>query len=133
MTPEQADLLAEAQRSLAAARLLESNGYGGFAASRAYYAMFYCAEALLLGKGLAFSKHSAVHGAFGQHFAKTGLVPAELHRDLIRGAEVREAADYGKGQRITPQECEVQVANAERFIAVAQRLLGPLPAEEADA
>ena len=36
-----------------------------FAASRAYYAMFYAAEALLQSRGLAFSKHSAVHAAFG--------------------------------------------------------------------
>ncbi len=50
MMPEQEDLLAQAQESLAAAKLLEAGGYHGFAASRAYYAMFYVAEAFLLGK-----------------------------------------------------------------------------------
>jgi uncharacterized protein (UPF0332 family) len=58
--------------------------------------MFYIAEACLLDKGLAFSKHSGVHAAFGEHFAKTGVVPSAFHRYLIRGMEVRHAGDYGK-------------------------------------
>ena len=60
MTSEQETLSLRAKESLAAAKLLHQSGYHGFAASRAYYAMFYMAEALLLGKNLAFSKHSAV-------------------------------------------------------------------------
>ena len=70
MMPEQADLLVQAQSSLEAAKLLRAGGYVGFAAARAYYTMFYVAEAFLLGKDLAFSKHSAVHSAFGLHFCK---------------------------------------------------------------
>ncbi len=52
MKPEQAALLRKAESSLKAARLLASEAYHDFAASRAYYAMFYAAEALLLGAGL---------------------------------------------------------------------------------
>ena len=70
MKPEQADLLRKAEESLGAARLMEQQGYPDFAASRAYYTMFYIAEAFLLEEGLAFSKHSAVHAAFGERFAK---------------------------------------------------------------
>ncbi|MGH8071352.1 MAG: HEPN domain-containing protein [Candidatus Entotheonellia bacterium] len=55
--------------SVAAARLLLEGGYPDFAASRVYYAMFYIAQAFLEGEGMAFSKHSAVVAAFGQHFA----------------------------------------------------------------
>jgi uncharacterized protein len=51
MRPEQADLLVKAQQSLEAARVMEERGYHDFAASRAYYTMFYLAEALLLGLG----------------------------------------------------------------------------------
>ncbi len=60
MTPDQAELLKLAEESIGAAKLLLDNDYQGFAASRAYYAMFSAAEALLLSKGLSFSKHSAV-------------------------------------------------------------------------
>jgi uncharacterized protein (UPF0332 family) len=61
MTDEQRRLVEQARESLDAAKVLQEAGHHGFAASRAYYAMFYIAEALLLGKGLSFSKHAAVH------------------------------------------------------------------------
>ena len=60
MTDEQRELLLKAQQSLEAAKLLLTNNYPDYATSRAYYAMFYIAEAFLEGKGLSFSKHSAV-------------------------------------------------------------------------
>ena len=63
MNQEQQNLFLQAQNSLEAAKLLYSNGYFGFAASRAYYAMFYVTEAFLIGKGLSFSKHSSVCSA----------------------------------------------------------------------
>lgn len=71
MTTEQEALVAKARESVRAARLLAAEGMHGFAVSRAYYAMFYLAEALLLGEGLAYSKHSAVIAAFGRHFVKS--------------------------------------------------------------
>lgn len=71
MTPEQAALGRKAQASLQAARLLASQGFHDFAAARAYYSMFYLAEAFLLGESLAFSRHSGVIAAFGQHFARS--------------------------------------------------------------
>jgi uncharacterized protein (UPF0332 family) len=128
MMPEQADLLCQARDSLAAAKILNAQGYHGFAASRAYYTMFYIAEAFLLGQGLAFSRHSGVHAAFGERIVKTGIVPSEFHRYLIRGMEVRHAGDYGRGSTtITPQEALQQIAHAEEFLALAERLIGPLP------
>jgi len=72
MTEAQLDLLAQARESLSAAKLLLANGYPGYAAARAYYSMFYAAEAFLEGDGLAFSSHKAVIAAFGKEFARTG-------------------------------------------------------------
>ncbi len=43
-------MLEKAERSLDAARVLIESEYYEFSSSRAYYAMFYCAEALLLAK-----------------------------------------------------------------------------------
>jgi uncharacterized protein (UPF0332 family) len=51
VTPEQQRLLDKADRSLQAARELNDAGFAEFAASRAYYAMFYIAEAFLEGEG----------------------------------------------------------------------------------
>ncbi|MEQ8225686.1 MAG: HEPN domain-containing protein [Candidatus Eremiobacterota bacterium] len=66
MSKEQIELLNEARKSLSAAKLLLDGGYTGYAASRAYYAMFYIAEAFLEGEGMSFSKHSAVIANFGK-------------------------------------------------------------------
>ncbi|HIK13241.1 MAG TPA: HEPN domain-containing protein [Oscillatoriaceae cyanobacterium M33_DOE_052] len=41
MTDQQRELLLKAQKSLQAAKLLLSNEYPDYAASRAYYRMFY--------------------------------------------------------------------------------------------
>ena len=130
MTPEQKNLIKQAGDSLSAAQLLYSEGYYGFAASRAYYAMFYIAEAFLLGKELAFSKHSGVHAAFGEHFSKTGIVPSEFHRYLIHGMEVRHIGDYGMEKDIKREESEEQISHARQFIELAERISGSISEEE---
>jgi uncharacterized protein len=72
VNPEVIALLEKAMRSQKAAAKLLKNGDVDFAASRAYYSLFYTAEALLLSRGLSFSSHSAVIANFGKEFAKTG-------------------------------------------------------------
>ncbi len=79
MTGDQASLVEQAQASLDAARVLRVAGYHGFAASRAYYAMFYAAQALLLSLGLSFSKHSGVIAAFGQTGKAGRRIPTVRH------------------------------------------------------
>jgi uncharacterized protein (UPF0332 family) len=122
LTPEQRALVKKADQSPEAARLLQRHGQSSFAAARAYYTMFYLAEALLLGEGLAFSKHTAVQAAFGERFAKTGRAPVELHRYLIRGLEVRHLADYATSP-VSKEEADEQIARAERFLAFAREAL----------
>jgi uncharacterized protein (UPF0332 family) len=129
MTQEQKELLVQAQDSLAAARLLQEQGYFGFAASRAYYTMFYVAEAALLEQDLAFSKHSGVVGAFGKHLVKTDKVPAKFHRYLIRGMEVRHSGDYGTGESVTEEECAEQIVRAKEFLELATEIIGPPPGQ----
>ncbi len=45
MTEDQRELIEEARDSVEAAEILLQNLYPGYAASRAYYAMFYLAQA----------------------------------------------------------------------------------------
>jgi uncharacterized protein (UPF0332 family) len=58
-------LLARAADVLEAAEILLTNGKAEIAAGRAYYAMFYVAEALLNEKGFQFGKHGNVLAADG--------------------------------------------------------------------
>jgi len=53
-------LLAKAIDAIESAEILLDHGKTDMAAGRAYYALFYVAEALLYEKGLQFSKHTGV-------------------------------------------------------------------------
>ena len=127
MTEDQQELLEKAQTSLAAVQWLLQGAYPDFVASRVYYAMFYIAQAFLEGEGLAFSKHSAVIAAFGQHFARTGKVPVEFHRFLLASQDFRHSGNYGPPHAVTLDQAQEQIAHAEAFLALAERLIGPLP------
>lgn len=128
MKPEQIALLRKAGESLRAAELLATNELLDFAASRAYYTMFYVAEAFLLNKGLTFSSHAAVISAFGRDFTRTGLVPVEFHRYLIDAQDLRNQGDYDIDSAITEDEANELIGKAKQFLELAQRLLGDLPA-----
>jgi uncharacterized protein (UPF0332 family) len=123
MTEDQEELLLKAQQSLAAAQLLLGNDYTDFAASRAYYAMFYAAEALLEGDGLSFSSHSGVISAFGRKFARTKRVPAKFHRYLIEAQNLRTTGDYGQFNAVDQAQASNIVEQSREFLAMVQSLI----------
>ena len=124
MNREQKALLDKARDSLDAARILAASGHLDFAASRAYYTMFYVAQALLLDEGLTFSKHSATISVFGRDFAKTGRVPQRFHRYLIEGQASRNTADYDIEGGLTREEAAQQIDRAGEFLELGRRHLG---------
>lgn len=126
MTEDQEELLEKARSSLAAAKLLLEGAYPDFAASRVYYAMFYIAQAFLEGEGMAFSRHAAVIAAFGQHFAHTGKVPTKFHGFLLEAQDLRHSGDYGPPHAVTLVQAREQIARAEEFLELAERLIGPI-------
>jgi uncharacterized protein (UPF0332 family) len=126
MTDEQRELLLKAQQSLEAAKLLLNNKFPDYATSRAYYTMFYIAEAFLEGKGLSFSKHSAVIAAFGREFAKTQQVPTDFHRFLIEAQELRTTGDYGQLNAVTTDQATEQIDRAEQFLSLAIQIIGKI-------
>jgi uncharacterized protein (UPF0332 family) len=85
--------------------------------------VFYLAEAALLTKGLAYSKHSAVIGAFGQHFAKTGIVDAKYHRYLKSAYEVRTVGDYAVGVHVSEMTARETISQARDFLGVVVHYL----------
>ena len=128
MTEDQLELLLKARQSLSAAGILLNNGFPDYATSRAYYTMFYIAEAFLEGEGMSFSRHSAVISAFGREFARTNRVPVEFHQFLIRAQNLRNAGDYGQLNAVTIEQANEQIIHAEQFLELAQNLIGTLPA-----
>jgi len=124
LTPEQLDLVLKARQSVSAAKILLENGYPDYAASRAYYSMFYVAEAFLIGEGMSFSSHAGVISAFGRNFARTGKVPIQFHRFLIDAQDLRNAGDYGQLNAVSVEQANEQIMNAEMFLELAANLIG---------
>lgn len=123
MKPELEFFFAKARRSLDSASLLRAHGDHDFAASRAYYAMFYVAEALLLSLNQSYSSHSATIGAFGREFAKTAKLDPKFHSWFIAAEHWRKAGDYDTCAEIPPEKSEELCVHAGEFIEAAERLL----------
>ena len=123
MNPEVEALLEKARRSQKAAAKLFKGGDGDFAASRAYYSLFYTAEALLLSRGLSFSSHSAVIANFGKEFAKTGVLNSKFHRYLTESQDRRNIGDYSVLAEVTKEEVREMLGWAEEFIKAGENYL----------
>lgn len=117
------DLLAKAKESVEASDSLLKDGFYDFSASRAYYAMFYAAEAVLLTKDLSFSKHKAVIAAFGKEFVKSGLLSASLHAYLVEAFDSRQLGDYGPTGSLSKEKAERLIKQAREFLVVVEEYL----------
>ena len=127
MREEQAKLLTKAKDSLIVAGIILEQGYPGFAAARAYYAMFYAVEALLLSIDMSFSKHSAVISAFAINFVKPGVFPMEYHRYLLDGFKARMTGDYEALVEVTADDAEKHINRAREIVeAIEKRIEGDL-------
>jgi len=124
---EISSLITKAHRFTRSARLLLRDGDAESAISRAYYAMFFCAEALLLTKELAFSSHKGVISAFGEHFVKTGLLSPDLGRQLNRAFQERQLGDYEALPSFDAAHTEEILGQAERFVETVEKYLSQLP------
>ena len=115
--------LERAEQSVQAARQLAAGGYYDFAASRAYYAAFYAATAILLSEGLELSKHSAVIASMHQRFVKTGKLSKEQGKTLNWLFELRSVGDYGGTAHVSRQHVEQAIQAAEEFLSAIKSLL----------
>lgn len=75
-----AEELDQAIRCLDQARGLRTLGHPDGVLSRAYYAVFHAARALLVSLGLEIKSHRAVLNQMSDHFVRTGRLAPELAR-----------------------------------------------------
>jgi len=115
--------LERAIRSLEAARQLASGGYFDFAASRAYYAAFYAATAVLLAAGMEASKHGAVIAFIHQRYVKTGKLSKEQGKTLNWLFELRSVGDYGGTAHVSGEQVDQAIHAAEEFLSAIKLLL----------
>ena len=73
---------------------------------------------------MSFSSHKAVISAFGQYYAKTGELPQEFHKLLLKAFEKRQMGDYLSETSFTFDEVAELMRQVEAFIKSARNWLG---------
>jgi uncharacterized protein (UPF0332 family) len=113
-----------AQQMLQVADHNMADGFYASAINRAYYAIFYAANALLATKGLSRSKHSAVIATFRQHFVKPGLIEDEYSDIYSRVMDDRHKADYDIVEStVDPARAQTDLEDARHFVKRVERYL----------
>jgi len=115
--------LERAETNLQVARELLDKGYYDVAASRAYYAAFYSASALLLNNGIDTSKHSGVIALIHQHFVKNGQLSKEQGRNLNWLFELRNVGDYGVSVHVNLGETQRALDIAKNLFEAVKAIL----------
>jgi uncharacterized protein (UPF0332 family) len=98
-------------------------GYYGIAVNRAYYAVFYAANALLATKGLARGKHSGTVSAFRKTFVKPGLIEPEYSDIYGSLLDDRHVSDYDMDSTIDPARAETDLKGARQFVSRVETYL----------
>ncbi len=92
-------------------------------ANRAYYAIFYSANAMLATLGLQRAKHSGVMGTFREKFVKTGEIEDSFSVDYGVAMEHREKADYDMDAVVDKPFARAALEAAQRFVPRIEQYL----------
>jgi hypothetical protein len=116
--------ISKSEEKLRAARLLLKDEFFDDAISRAYYAVFHAANAVLLTEGMNAESHSGLKTLFGLRFIKTGKIDRKYGRILNKLKDERENGDYDIFTDFDLQDTEEMIEEAEEFVAEMKRFLG---------
>ena len=109
-------LMERAYEKFEVAKSLFKEGYYSDTVSRAYYAMFYAARALLSERNIYPKTHRGVISQFGLKFVKEGQFKKNIFDLFARAQEDREEADYGLLAEIEEEEAKKILEGAEMFL-----------------
>jgi uncharacterized protein (UPF0332 family) len=108
--------LNRAKDDLKAVEINLHNDLYNVAISRAYYAMFYAATALLKSKSIERNKHSGIISAFGEYFVKPGLIEVEYAKIIAHAFDSRNDGDYDVAFVATRALAQAEFRDAVKFV-----------------
>lgn len=91
--------------------------------SRAYYAVFHAASAVLLAEGIKVRSHSGLKDMFGLHLVKTKKIGEQYGRIIKKLKDEREKGDYEGFTVFLEGDAERAVKEAEQFLKAMQQYL----------
>lgn len=115
--------LKRAEAALTSAQILLTSGQLADAVSRAYYACFHAARALLLTDGTESKSHGGVDRLLQRDFVATGKLDARLGRTFSALQKFRHDADYVAEFVFALETVTIDVASAEGFVGAIRALL----------
>jgi uncharacterized protein (UPF0332 family)/predicted nucleotidyltransferase len=122
--PEVRDYLASAWQALHTA---ESQYHQGtdylVVANRAYFAIFYAANAALATEGRQLSRHPAVFARFRDLFVKSGAIEPMYLYDYDETMKRRHLGDYDLNAGLSADSVRVSLEAAQRFVSRIERHL----------
>lgn len=111
------------EECLESAQILLRAGKNADAVSRAYYAAFHLARALLLTLAEEPRTHGGVERLLQRDFVRTGALDPETAKLFSRLQKFRQDADYTAEFVFTSEGSAEEIAAAERFVRAARALL----------
>lgn len=128
MTVENRRALVKAEMLRAAEAMREAEalaraGLPNGATSRAYYAAYHAASALLAFLDVRARTHRGVHALLDKHAVTAGLLSTESLARFARLQERRSTADYGASEQITAEQGVVILADANEFLDSIRKLV----------
>ena len=135
MKSEQKQRLSNAKENIKAAQLLAHSHFYDIAISRAYYAMLYVAEALLLEQSSAIpTQNEAVNSLFTEQFSEKRPLFQPYSTYLNDGLKARLRADYSHTDKATLADAKQHINRAKAFLDLAKHYLSTelVPAEPAE-
>ncbi|MBD2149475.1 HEPN domain-containing protein [Pseudanabaena sp. FACHB-1277] len=120
---EMSRLLILSSEDVDTAEFLYKNNLYRPCVSRAYYAMYYIAQALLLSEGIETSTHRGVIKLINLHFVKTGRLAPDISKLLGDTHDLRQSGDYETDFVANQEVADQAIADAKTFIAEVRKIL----------
>ena len=114
----------QAGKALAEAQLLRNGEHWLGTVNRAYYAMFYAIQALLVHGGFKTSKHSGAISLFDREFVRPELFDKRFSKWLHELFALRQDADYSDLFLVSEKQATEALEHAEAFVMNVKEFLG---------
>lgn len=122
MSTTKAHLEKALDRLRVAKKLLRDGDYED-AVSRAYYAMYHGARAVLSTANIFPKTHDGVVSEFGRKFILAGILPKELGKNLANAKAARETYEYSATATVGKSEAKAILSKAQKFVSTIEKHL----------
>jgi uncharacterized protein (UPF0332 family) len=118
MKEEIESVINKSKRAIESSKREFNSGDYDYACSRAYYAVFYLIEGVLMIDSKRFTKHSAVISFFNKDYVKTSIFPVEFSKHIKYLLKRREIGDYSFSIRVEKEDAQNCISMAEEIFKV---------------